>query len=329
MKRLLFFATVLAFASSAFAQKTPEACLGLVPSLPNQCCSQKQAEKRAYLAGVDESIKQLDAEIQRRLKEANANAKQNQEKMTAGVMAQVGISPADVQKMKNMTPEERKAAGKAMADKMMQEKYNISLEEAEKLKTMSKEGREAWAKAYGTEAAANAQANPQQNQAAQDKAKTMQTQAQEVQALLAKFTAQGSKFRQQIDDLDKDPTAMAIMEKEIKPLEKKLEPYMGEVHGSAVAESERLEAALTAARLRYCQQLSPKFTAILSNHLAAIKASLPDYKRFEELQAESNKTMTGVDKPLAEPGLMGIQAIEGYVSSLKEIFKYDLNHPFK
>lgn len=326
MKRLLFFAAVLAIAPSALAQRAPEAFLGLVPPLPDQCCSQKQAEKDAYLAKVDAFIKQLDAEIERRRKETDANVKQNEEKMAAGVMAQVGISPADVQKMKNMTPAEQEAAAKAMADKMMQEKYNISLEEAQKLKTMSKEGQEAWAKAYEAQAAADAQANPKKNQAAQDKAETMSSQTRETQKLMAKINVQESKFRQQLDDLDEDPTAKAIMENEIKPLEKKLEPYSGEVRGSALQEAEALSAALRAAQLRYCQQLSPKYNAILSNYLSAIKASLPDYRRLEELQAASIKAMTGVDKTLAEPGLMGIQAIEGYVLLLKDVFKYDLNY---
>lgn len=328
MKRLLFFAAVLAFASSAYAQSTPEAFLGLVPPLPNQCCSQKHAEKTAYLARVDESIKQLDAEIERRQKEANANLKQNEERIKAYTMAQTGVSPADIQKLKSMTPEQMKnmtpEEKRAIANKIMLEKAGMSLDEIQKLKTMSKEDREAAAKAIADEKAAKAQDNPQKNQAAQDKAKAKYEQSREAQELLAKFNAQEAKFRQQIDDLDRDPTAKAILENEIRPLEKKVAPYTGEVHGSAVKEAELLFAALRDARLRCCQQLSPKFNTILSNQLTVIKASLPDYKRFEELQAEMNKAMMGVDKPLAAPGLMGIQAIEGFVTLLKDIFKYDL-----
>lgn len=322
MKRLLFLVAIVGFASFAFAQDTPETLLALVPSSPAQSCGTKTAQKTAFLSSLNDSISKMDAEIKRGNKETNTNVKQNEKKIEAKMGAQSGLSPTDVEKLKNMSPEERKAA----VDKMMRDKYNVSLGDVQNLKNMTPEQRAAWAKGAGGSAMDKAQANPQQDKADIDKAKATVGRSKEVQDLYMKVSTRESEFRQQIYDLDNDPTAKAMLDTEIGPLAAKVSQFRVGGEGSSAAltkEEESSLQALRAAKLRYCQKFSPKYNTIMSNYLTFLKTSLPDYRRLEEDQAANDKALYGADKPVTEQGL-GIKAIRNYAVLLKGIFKYDL-----
>jgi len=45
---------------------------------------------------------------------------------------------------------------------------------------------------------------------------------------------------------------------------------------------------------KYCNEMTPKYYQILQDRRSSLESLLPDYKRLEEVNAELNKTTTGL-----------------------------------
>ncbi len=124
-----------------------------------------------------------------------------------------------------------------------------------------------------------------------------------------------------------DHQAAMMKEKEITPLHRQLS-LLGNVVVSKEQTKQMAELAvkLKDAQKRYCETYSPQYLALLEEYLSAVKISLPDYRRLEEMTA---KTQMGLDKPIdANNGLMGIEALREYLTWLSKAHKYDLPYEY-
>jgi hypothetical protein len=303
MKRLFVSAAVLCLVSVGWGQVAPEAFLGKIPTLPGAPCGMKSAEREDYLAKVSELSDQLANEISRREQEAEA-----------------GLSDADIEKLKNMD-NLSEAEQEALTSKLMEGKYNLSLDEVKKLDKMSGKGKEAWTQAYADEAAANAQANPEQTRGDQRKARGTLEATKELKGLLDRIGAQESKYAQQLSDLDQDSEAKAIRE-----LEAKLRGMSsgGKVTEAKRKEMEALSKKIQSARKAYCPRYASRYQGIVEHHGDALKSALADYNRIDEIQFELTSMETGVSKGRPQTGLSGMKAVQHHVGLLNGAFKYNV-----
>jgi hypothetical protein len=74
--------------------------------------------------------------------------------------------------------------------------------------------------------------------------------------------------------------------------------------------------------MNYCRILSPQLIGIYDESLISLKKFMPDFKRLEEITAEVNKNLTGINKDFSSPGLTELQAVDSYVHLLLNTFKY-------
>lgn len=152
---LLPFLPLLA-ALALQAQGTAESFLGKLPS-PPASSGASLAARQAFYRQIDDVVEEIDAQIEQESQAAKAASKSEEIKAKEQAMqAYNGQAPGG-----KLSPEERKA----LAAKVVQERTGMSMQDIEKIRAMTPEERRAWAtssdaKAVATTAAANAPALP-------------------------------------------------------------------------------------------------------------------------------------------------------------------------
>ena len=210
---------------------------------------------------------------------------------------------------------------KAMADQMIQQSMNISMEEIEALKKMDKAGQTAWATGYATEKKAEVMSDPQAYQqkaaAGMKDFKLLQKQKQ----LADSLGAQLMKYMKQFEDLDKDQAAQA-MQKQIDELEKKLNEEYEKNNRPNDNTIKSLSNEIRNHQISYCNMQSPRYLNILSKYKSFTEASITPYYRLEKLTYQVNASQTGVEIDI-QPGLMGLEQVKAYLKRLSDAYHYN------
>lgn len=309
MKKYYFLFIVVMYAAYGFSQSRPEDFIPRVPSYSTDC----EGQSEAYSAKISSLKNDLQAEISRRKSQVKANTKGYDEQAGKNMMKQQGfsVSDADMQKMKSATKEEKMA----MANKMLQENQNMSVDEAKNVGKMSKEGQKAWAEGMSTEMMADAQANPGKNQAAQKNNMSMYELIQEQNMLAQKIQAFNGKFSDQMETYEKMRVKASVdynacEERIRKDFENVINTTLGDSHYEEKVQ--RHKACWNA----FCFPLVSKYKTILDERFEGINKMAKDYYRMDELTNEISKATAGNNKDIVEPGQMFLQELYDYVSDL-------------
>ena len=336
MKTTLAVILLVLSISFANSQTMPEAFISLLPNPPGGICSEGENDaKSAFIQKIGEIHDKLQEEISRRKDEIENKVDKNKGKMQENAMARTGVSPELMQHMMALEEKSKGATGdqakaykaqkKALADQMIQQSSNISMGEIENLKKMDKAGKTAWAEAYATEKKAEVMADPkayQQKAAADMKDYKL---AEKQRQLADSLGAQAMKYMKQIEDLDKDQAAQALLT-QIDETEAKLnEEYKKENRQNDDA-IKSLSNSIRNLQISYCNMQTPKYLDILSRFKSFTQASLTPYYRLEKLTNQVNATQIGVNLN-TEPGMMGLQAISSYLSKLSDVYRYSHIRP--
>ena len=319
MKILLSLTILLAVGLSGFSQSTAKAYIGLLPPLPDGACTMTNAEKHDYLVVVSELADKIDKEIARRKKEQKEFASASQYQIQQNMAKQMGLSPSEIAKMNNggqLSKEEKSA----LAGKMMSEKFNMSVGEAKSIQKMSKEGKAAYAEVLGTEMMANAHANPAKMKADQQKQMGNYQLLQKQGQLISKIQAQQEKFRKQFEDVENDTSETHTL-REIDKLTSDLLNRMGEVHDDG-AKIDAVANKIKTAKAGYCNKFTPRYFDVYRQYLNYINESISDYDQMEVANRQVMEVQTGVSDKMAEPGLMALELVEGYIGKLQDVFRF-------
>lgn len=319
MKKLISVLIFLFVASLAYAQTSPETYLAQLPAVPKSTCNLKSAEKEPYIKLVHGLKDKMDKDILQRKEELQVYVDANRDKIAASVVTHPGAAEKITGKSARMTKEERKARSEQMMRQM-----GVSPEETKKLKSMTKEERTAWALANDGKAADKMQSDPKFQETTRQ-GKAVHDMQIEQKALLDRIDARKAGIMSRFKILDQN--AANRKAKDLDPLQRQLASMGGLV--TSKAQSDRMDAIamqLKNAQSIYCETYSPQYITLVNEYLAAVKASLPDYKRLEEIIA---KTQLGLDKPIAaSSGVLGIEALRDYTTMLAKVFKYDLPYEY-
>jgi chemotaxis protein histidine kinase CheA len=325
MKKIALMLIVLSIASMTSAQTIFDSYMKRVPALPKDSCNISKANADSFVEQVSALIDELTNEIEERNRSADDYAEANRGNMEENAMNQVqqqyGISDEDINKMKNskdMTDAEKQA----MANKMVMQQTNMSMDEIQKMSKMSEAGKKAYAEAYATESMADAQANPKKY--APDKnATSLYSLTNEQQTLNQKITAGQQKIGNMYAAIENDPEGKAMLDK-ISKWSAKLGSMMGEVSDYEAHVMDSVGGLITKEEIKYCNKFTPRYRAVLKQDLANLKASVADCNRLDEVTGELMKLQTGVDAPpeIAEASSLGI--LKAYLGHLKDAYKYKL-----
>jgi len=326
MKNLILTFLAVCLTLILSAQTTAYEYMKRAPGIPTNVCKAKAGIQDAFIRAVKDLSSAIHKDAQNRSKEAEEYMKGNEEQMKASMMKNSGMSDEDIKKLqsgKDMTEAEKQD----MVNKMMQQQYNISLDEAKNLKNMSKEGQEAWAQGYAAEQMAMAQANPGQNKGADKANMSMYELLSEQSSLRNKVTAMENQLRQKYMALDKDAeAAKAALEVELKPLYDELHS-INDGEGSTQADVDNANNVIKKIQAKqdvFCEQFTPRMLGFIKECKDSTAKSLPDYDRLEEIQFKVTAAQTGTTLMTAGKGMYSIQAVEQYLGYLVEACRYKL-----
>jgi uncharacterized coiled-coil protein SlyX len=216
-----------------------------------------------------------------------------------------------------------------MANTIMMQQTNMSMEEAQKLSKMSDAGKKAWAEAYAAEAQANVQSNPKAATAPAGmnaNAMTLMSLQQEQSALLSKINGGHQKIGAMYAAIENDPTGK-VMRDNMAKWNNKLTSMMGEVTAKQEKTMDSLSMLVSKEQKKYCDKFTPQYRAVLRKDLANLKASITDCRRLDYVTGEIMKAQTGVAPPPSISEISSLGALKGYLDHLRDAYKYKIGSP--
>jgi len=314
MKTVFTFCLLLIAALSLHAQfLTPESILIKIPEIPEGIAEEKIRD--AFDAQIEELRTSVSEEIYKRKRISKEKSKGMDAEAVKTLGAEQGftMSEADMQKMKSkqMSKEEKMA----MANQMMQQNYNITMEEAQAVSKMSKEGQAAYGEALTTEKMAESQAN--QGREAENQKKNMNRYelAQEQSLITQRLHANAMSFEEKLSEYEVFyQEATEIYRNRCHLIKKDFESRINTTLGDTYWEEEK--AAYQNAYRAYCAEVVPPYKELLKERLAKIKASANDYYRLEEISNLLSQSLTGTENHTQDTGLMYLEELEYYLGLL-------------
>lgn len=318
------FAAALCLFSVQILAQTGEYFFTRLPALPGAVCEVDTTSKNEFMRQLGIISREIEEVISTKKKEVRKEADKLKPEMEKKLAQEYGLSSADVQKLKdkNISKEEKKK----IADKMMQNKANISMEEIERLKKMSKEGKEAWAEAYGTEVMTNMPSGDsvkteEQIKMEKELEKNFQLNelVKEQQLLINKIHSVDKMYENKMVEFRKEDSLQTfVLNEELKPLREQLLNY------PTKEEQKSIYQLMAQHYITYCSLLSPRYINIIKDVKNSIQPLLPDYNRLEELNSEINKILLSTESGLTSPGLMQLGAVQGLASIMAGAYKYTI-----
>lgn len=330
MKKILIPVLVL-FSVQLFAQ-TGMSILAKFPSLPNSTCIADTTEMNIYHKQLRKVTRELDSLCELRKKELEERIKKLKPDIEKNIAKDYGLSDSDVQKLKNKKISDKEK--KALMEKMLQEKTQISLGEIEQLKKMkkekNKEGIQNWADAYTTQKMAemttgDSTKTPEQIEMEKNLEKNakLNNLMKEQKIIVDRIAAVDKRITNKMIEFNiEDSTQTYILNKNVKPLEKMLmEDYPTKEQQRVIYEKIALH------HLNYCNKISPMYMDIIRDLRVSTEPILPLYDKLEILNAEINAKTMGIKEWPTSPGLMQLDAVSSLAHAIADIYKYTIVIP--
>ena len=244
--------------------------------------------------------------------------------MLQNLAGQTGISAADMAKVQG-GGQLSEAEGMALANKMMGQKYNMSIDEAKKVGKMGKEGQKAWAEGYSAEMMAEAQADPGKFKDGQTKNKKIFDLVAEQSQLATQIQAEEAMIENRLEEINKkDSVEKKKLNEQLAPLQVEAEKYLGVlgVTGADAAKAHAVAMKMYNLRLTYCEIMTPLYIDLLKHRLVSVKANFTLRYRLQEVTDELTAAQTGAKGEKVESDLMALDSVSRYLASLEQVFKY-------
>jgi|WetSurMetagenome_2_1015567.scaffolds.fasta_scaffold04185_5 hypothetical protein len=327
MKKYIFFLAAVTLTVMASAQTKTNEYLKKIPAIPKDSCNVTKANAEAFESQVGDLIEQLNADIDKLTELQEKTMEDNQataeKTMMNKVSQQTGLSQADLEKLKNkkdMTPADKKA----LANQIMQQQTNMSMDDVDKLSKMSDAGKKAYAEAYATEAMATAQTDPNQK-AKSENAMNMYELAQAQQSINNKTSLITRQEADLYAPINSDPERQKMLDR-MDAWHNKIMSMTGIDYGQG-KQMDSLGLLIEKEQIKYCNTYTPKYRAGIRQHYRMLKASIPDFQSFGKINAEMTKAQTGIDTPQECLEIGPLSTILQYLQALKGIYAYKLYYP--
>lgn len=322
MKTIIFSFSLMLFGILTQAQTLTEQYLKRIPALPKDTCNITRDRAEVFNETVVSLIDEIEAEIRALNELVNDQMKSNEAIARQNAMQQMqqqyGLTQQQMQQMQSgkMSAAEKQA----LANQMMQQQTNMTMDEVKNLSKMSEEGKKAYAEAYGTEMMA---AGPTtQNQQNADKAQKLNQLIAEQQAVLARVNATGQKISELYSSIENDPELVNSYQN-IERWHSKLMSMAGEDGGQG-KQMDSLSRLIKNEQIKVCEKFTPQYRAALNQHLPLMKSAMPDLYRLAQLTAELTKEQTGIEPPPENLEIGNLQLIKGCLDPLKDAYKFKL-----
>lgn len=193
---------VFAGALPGLSQVMPEALLDRLPWPPSNVCRSGGEERCAFSEQLNAAMKSVDEQIAKCKQQEREGTRQLEGRMKAQAMEAAGISSATAAGAKKMSKEEKRA----LANQTLQAQTGMTMDDVQKLKAMSPEARRAWA--TGKASAGELGPRTGRPQAAKMPGSNLTMDAmQEQTRLMQENAARRERIQQRYAQLEKDYAA--------------------------------------------------------------------------------------------------------------------------
>jgi hypothetical protein len=239
MKRLFVGALALTLSTPAFSEDSAILLLARLPNPPADVCNLTSKSREEYFAQINAIARDIDAALAKRNKAQKDHIKQNEEAWREQMMKQTGLSDEQIARAKAASKKRGKAgaaARRALAEEMLQQHADLSIDEAKKLQ-QTEAGTKGTVKGYITQemetgqALAQAQAqNPEEqaaNQKKQERLAKLAALAKEQKELMEQTGAGRELLLNKMRDLEED--ARNAYKENVAPIDALLEKLRKEI----------------------------------------------------------------------------------------------------
>lgn len=326
MKSLIFPAIIFFFSIICNAQSTPEAFLGMLPKVPSIDCNREnsmQAEARIIFQDQIASVRDLLSDAIKNEKQKNKNAKMSVN-MKNQAIANSGLSEKELNSLSDKNTDKNEKD--RLIDKSVKSQTGFSMEEMQKLKNMSKEERKKWAMGNYDKVIQNEKSKSEENKSLEQPNFSMADLASEQQKLAENLQRHFSRLEKIKADVETAAVQQKIiLDNKLKEIAKKYES-VNDGENATKDDLEKLRQArilIREAKVEYCSKLTPLQIDYLINYESSLKSNiLPDIKRTEEIEFQMSKiTMANAE----ESCFQRLRAIENYSAALNKAFDFYLD----
>jgi len=263
------------------------------------------------------------------LEERIKNVKPEVEK---NIAQDFNLSDSDLQKLKNKKLSA--AEKKALMDKMLKDKADISMKQIEQLKKMKKEGNKEgilnWAEAYQTQkisemVSGDSTKTPELIEFEKNlsKNKELNELMKEQKQIIDRIAAVDKKITNKMIEFNKEDSIQTeILNKNVKPLEKELTK-----EGLDENARRNIYVQILIFKLAYCEKISPMYIDIINDMRISTEPLIPTYDRLEIVNAEINAKTLGLKEWPTDPGLMQLEAVKSLAHAIAGVYKYTIVPP--
>lgn len=307
----------------AWGGKTAGAFLSQLPAVPGTGCEDNKETIEKFYGRFGPVAKELGDNVAVRRRAMKKWNEKNSKKMMENAVDMPGFEGKSQDEMKKMSKAERKR----MAEKMMEDKYGVSMQDLKNQKKAQREGKTMANVDFAKSMAGEQQANDlmkSKGQVEADKKKVANAGklAKEQDKLAKEVLGLRGKFNNKVVELEKDKTGLS-MKKDIEREQKVLEEMQRD--GKSTCKDYDAQHELIVDKQKaYCSFMSPRYLKILHEYRIAILGALPKHDRLDQVASEIQKNQTGVGLSNASKGLNGLETVHDYVKLLGGSYTYNL-----
>lgn len=302
------------------------------PNLPRPICITDTLELQRFHSQHLIVTRQLDSLYGIRKKALEERIKNIKPDVEKNIAQDFNLSDSDVQKLKNKKLSA--AEKKAMMDKMLKDKADISMKQIEQLKKMKKEGNKEgildWAEAYQTQrigelVSGDSTKTPELIEFEKNLAKNKELNdwIKEQKQIIDRIAAVDKRITNKMLEFHiEDSTEAAIRDSNNAPLEKML--VEDDLNND---QRQTILIKIATNNLIYCEKISPMYIEIITDLKVSTEPLIPTYNRLEIVNAEINAKSLGLKEWPTDPGFMELEAVRKLAHAIADVFKYTIIPP--
>lgn len=346
MRRVFGLLILFGLSVAVTAQKSVYQYLADIPHVPGAPCERDDAAPQNFKEDVNKVIDELSKDIAARNKKARDYMKGHEKEARETAVKNSGLvlTPEQMKVMQQENKHMTQAQKDQLADQVMQQNMNVSLDELKKMKNengkVNPKAAENWAQAYSTEIDAERELNPDKARAAEIRNKQTNDLVKEMNDIQQRLYASEDKYTQRLNDLQYLADSLYLilrrhtdpMQAEADTIQKRLAREKAACNCDMEEASKRVFARVNflleeiqTLEYMYCLPLTPKYLDIVRDYRAYIETIFNDCNKVEELQAEINFRQTGIKDPEFRPGLLALHAVHHYAELVSNVYRYKIS----
>lgn len=346
MRQVIGMIFLIGLSIAATAQKSVYDYLADIPRLPEAPCERNDNAPKNFTTDINKVLGELSKDIAARNKKAKAYMKAHENEARTNAVQNSGLvlTPEQMKIMqqgnKHMTAEQKKQ----LADQVMQQNMNVSMDELQGLKKDGKhvdpKAAENWTQAYSTEMQAQRELNPEKANSDQIRNKQLNDLVSELNDIQQQLSAGESKYTERLNVLQHEADSMYLilrmhtdpLNAEIDTLESQLAKCKKDCSCECKEMSQKvfdrvnfLSDLIQEYEYEYCIPLTPKYLDIVKEYRTYIETTFSNCNRAEELQTEITYRQTGIKDPEFKPGLLALEVVHHYAELVSNVYKYKIS----